>query len=167
MLSADVSMPAFLALSSELTGFGAFDLRGTGEADAYLEAAVGVVGAEVIDELLAAHAKLYGTGEERERQIRRVILADPKLGPVARCIVKMWFSGTWYALPPEWVAANGPLEANATFTVRPSSYPEGLLWKTIGANPAGAKAPGYGSWAEPPRIPDPEQGLSVLAIRPI
>jgi hypothetical protein len=166
MLNADVSMPAFLALSSDLTGFSVFDLRGTGEADAYLAAAVGVVGAKVINELVDAGAKLYGTGAARERQVRRVILGDPKLGPVARCIIKMWFSGTWFALPPAWVAANGPLERNATFTVRPSSYAEGLLWKTIGANPAGAKAPGYGSWAEPPRIPDPEQGLSVLAIRP-
>jgi len=32
---------------------------------------------------------------------------------------------------------------------------EGLLWTAIGAHPAGAKAPGYGSWAEQPRIPPP------------
>ena len=27
------------------------------------------------------------------------------------------------------------------------------LWVAIGANPPGAKAPGYGSWAYPPQIP--------------
>jgi hypothetical protein len=37
--------------------------------------------------------------------------------------------------------------------VSAASYTEGLLWPTIGANPNGAKAPGYASWAQPPRIP--------------
>jgi len=34
--------------------------------------------------------------------------------------------------------------------VSPASYTEGLLWPTIGANPPGAKAPGFGTWAYPP-----------------
>lgn len=162
MLKSDGSMQGFLKLSSELTGFSIFDLRGTGEADAYLATASSVVGVEVVAELLVAYGELPGTGTERERQIRQRILGNPKLGPVARCIIKMWFSGTWYALPAAWVTANGRPANNETFTVRPSAYTEGLLWKTIGANPAGAKAPGYGSWAQPPRIPDPEQGMSLL-----
>jgi hypothetical protein len=37
--------------------------------------------------------------------------------------------------------------------VNESAYTEGLLWVAIGANPPGAKAPGYGSWARPPQIP--------------
>ena len=41
-----------------------------------------------------------------------------------------------------------------TSTVTAASYQEGLLWPAIGANPPGAKAPGYGSWAQPPRIED-------------
>ena len=167
MMNSGDSMQVFLALSSELTGFSVFDLRGTGEADAYLATVSAVVGAEVLGELLDAHGELVGTGDERARQIRSRILGDPKLGPVARCIIKMWFSGTWYALPAAWGAAYGHPENNETFTVRPSAYTEGLLWKTIGANPAGAKAPGYGSWAEPPRIPDPEQGLSLLGLKSI
>jgi hypothetical protein len=28
-----------------------------------------------------------------------------------------------------------------------------LLWKAIRAHPAGAKGPGFGSWAFPPKIP--------------
>jgi hypothetical protein len=163
-MTAEGSMQGFLALSADLTGFSTFDLRGTGEAEAYLAAASGVVGSEVIAELIAAHGELVGTGEERDRQIRRRILGDPKLGPVARCIIKMWFSGTWYALPAAWIAASGRPESNGTFTVRPSAYAEGLLWKTIGANPAGARAPGYASWAQPPRIPDPERDMSLLGF---
>lgn len=165
-MSAAALMDGFLSFSSEFTGFSVFALRGTGEAEAYLDAAIGAVGKEVVNELLDAHGKLSGASqEEREGNIRRQILGDPKLGPVARCVIKMWFAGIWYRLPEAWVSAYGPLEDNATFTVRPSSYPEGLLWKTIGANPPGAKAPGYGSWAAPPRIPDPREGLPPLKDR--
>jgi hypothetical protein len=163
MTTVDELRQPFLQCSSDLTGFSIFELRATGEADAYLDAAVGVVGIEIMAELLAAHRKITGTGETRERQVRQFLLSDPKLGPVARCILKMWFSGTWCALPAAWVAANGKPEVNETFTVRASSYAEGLLWKTIGANPAGAKAPGYGSWAHPPRIPNPDGDM--LSIR--
>ncbi|NNH33825.1 hypothetical protein C9413_32005, partial [Rhizobium sp. SEMIA 4085] len=42
----------------------------------------------------------------------------------------------------------------APLVVSPDAYIEGLLWKAIGAHPAGAKGPGFGSWAFPPKIPD-------------
>jgi len=165
MQPATFSMETFLALSAELTGFTVFDLRGTGEAQAYLDTATGVVGTAVVADLLGVYGKLGGTKDEREKLIRQRILGDPKLGPVTRCLIKLWFTGVWYQLPPAWIAAYGPLKANDTFAVRPSSYAEGLLWKTIGANPPGARAPGYGSWAEPPRIPDPAGDFSVLSLR--
>ena len=47
---------------------------------------------------------------------------------------------------------DGAHAAAETSTVTSASYQEGLLWRAIGANPPGAKAPGYGSWAKPPRI---------------
>lgn len=158
-------MDGFLTFSSEVTAFSVFELRGTGEAEAYLDAAEGVVGEAVLNDLFAAHGKVTGAGEEREGQIRREILGDPRLGPVARNIIKMWFAGIWYQLPQAWISAYGPVKNDETFTVRPSSYTEGLLWKTIGANPPGAKSPGYGSWAEPPRIPDPDQGFPLGEAR--
>lgn len=155
----------FLECSAELTGFSVFDLRGTGETEAYFDTCTSMVGDEVLAELLQAWGKLDEKGEARSGAIRRAILGDPKLGPIARSIIKLWFSGTWCALPRAWEDAYGMLRENTTFAVRPSSYPEGLLWKTIGANPPGAKAPGYGSWAEPPRIPDPDQGNTVLKLQ--
>jgi hypothetical protein len=72
---------------------------------------------------------------------------------VARNIVKMWFVGIWYELPREWTEAFGARPGNVTFVVSGTAYTEGLLWPAIGANPPGAKAPGYGSWAFPPQIP--------------
>ena len=155
----------FLDFSAELTGFSLFELRATGEAEAYLEAALKVAGQAVLQDLVDAWRNLNETGKSREEQIRRNILGDPRLGPVARNIIKMWFSGVWYQLPESWTSAYGSGSGNTTFTVRPSSYPEGLLWKTIGANPPGAKAPGYGSWAEAPAIPDPDQGVTLLKAR--
>ena len=53
---------------------------------------------------------------------------------------------------PEWTESFGALENDVTFVVSPAAYTEGLLWRAIGARPHGAKAPGYGSWAAPPRI---------------
>lgn len=148
---------AFLSFSARVTGFTAFELEGTGQVDAYLGTCDAVVGSDVVDELLAAYgrvsAELDADASAGGRLMRREILSDEKLGPVARNIIKLWFVGTWYELPPEWSEAFGAREDNYAFVVSPAAYTEGLLWPAIGANPAGAKAPGYGSWAAPPRIP--------------
>jgi hypothetical protein len=150
-------LDGFLALSTKLTAFSAYELRGTGQADAYLATLTNVVGGTAVDELLAAFARAeeQGNGDEGafERALRYEILSDEKLGPVARNVIKMWFVGIWYELPTAWREAYGTSPADGTFTVSAAAYTEALLWPAIGANPAGAKAPGYGSWAEPPRIP--------------
>ena len=85
--------------------------------------------------------------------LRRDLFSDLRLGPVARNVVKMWYVGIWYELPQSWTDAYGARQQNVAFTVSAAAYTEGLLWPSIGANPSGAKAPGYGSWAQPPRIP--------------
>ena len=164
-MASSALMDGFLAFSAEATGFSTFELLGTGEADAYLEVVLGIVGDGVLQELIDAHAKVSGSGDKRESQIRRQILDDPKLGPIARNLIKMWFAGVWYEIPAAWKTAYGNLENDNTFTIRASAYTEGLLWKTIGVNPPGAKSPGYGSWADPPRIPDPSQDFSLLKVR--
>lgn len=148
---------AFLAFSATVTGFTAFELEGTGQAEAYLETCDAVVGDRTVDALLEAYDRLKSDLDNEplagERRLRREVLSDEKLGPVARNIIKLWYVGTWYELPPAWSEAFGAREKNYAFVVSPAAYTEGLLWPAIGANPAGAKAPGYGSWAAPPRIP--------------
>lgn len=147
-------LDVFLALSAALTGFSVFRLTGTGQAQPYLRAASDVVGEATMDELLDRFRGIPETpGEDRDRQLRAEILSHPKLGPLARNIIKIWFVGTWYQLPPEWRDAFGTNPRDVTFVVSPAAYTEGLLWPAIGANPPGAKAPGYGTWADPPRIP--------------
>jgi hypothetical protein len=146
----------FLALSAVLTGYSRFRLLGTGVAELYLSTVTDVVGSSTVKELLGAFARARnGAGSDDaalERLLRAEILSDEKLGPIARNVIKLWFVGTWYQLPPEWRDAFGTHDKDATFVASPTAYTEGLLWPTIDANPSGAKGPGYGTWAYPPRI---------------
>lgn len=147
----------FLAMSADLVGFTEFDLRGTGQAESYLSTVREIAGEQLLGELLEAYTRVRDdAGEDRSRLdglLRRDVFSDEKLGPVARNIIKLWYVGIWYQLPREWMEAFGAGETNDMFTVSPAAYTEGLLWPAIGANPPGAKGPGYGSWAAPPRIP--------------
>ncbi|MCD4534265.1 hypothetical protein LRP67_09250 [Nocardioides sp. cx-169] len=149
-------LEAFLELSATLTGYSRFRLRGTGQAEPYLETTRDASGDGVLADLLATstqvHAAAAGDEGVLDRGLRARILSDDRLGPVARNVIKMWFVGTWYQLPQEWRDAHATRAPDATHVVSPASYTEGLLWPTIGANPPGAKGQGYGTWSSPPRL---------------
>jgi hypothetical protein len=158
-MSGDISrLDRFLAFSAVVTAFSTVALQGTGLAVQYLSTVDDVVGADVTDALLEAFGRVQGSAPADqaalENLLRREVLSDEKLGPVARSIIKLWYIGTWYELSPDWTDTYGARENNTTFVVSAAAYTEGLLWPAIGANPHGAKGPGYGSWAGPPRIPD-------------
>ncbi len=146
----------FLALSVVLTGYSRFRLLGTGQAPLYLSTITDVVGEANVKELLQAFARVRDGARQddaaMETLLRVEILSDEKLGPITRNVIKLWFVGVWYQLPPEWREAYGVREEDVTFVASPAAYTEGLLWPTIDANPSGAKGPGYGTWALPPRI---------------
>ncbi|MEU1479101.1 hypothetical protein [Streptomyces sp. NPDC005760] len=160
------SFERFLFLSVDLTAFEETDLLGTGMGHKYLAKVRAACGDEVVNALLDAHraARADAAGDRGrhtrrpldrdlfDRALRHRIFSDDRLGPVARNLIKLWYAGMWYALPPEWIDRYGAHAAVGTSTVTAASYQEGLLWRAIGANPPGAKAPGYGSWAQPPRI---------------
>jgi hypothetical protein len=157
------SFEQFLHLSVDLTAFEQTELLGTGLAHDYLAKVRAACGDEIVTGLLEAHrAALSDAGGDPaggdrtlfDRALRHRIFSDDRLGPVARNVIKLWYSGTWYGLPSEWTDLYGAQSAAETSTVTAASYQEGLLWPAIGANPPGAKAPGYGSWAGPPRIED-------------
>lgn len=145
----------FVTFSAEVTAFQELELWGTGLVKVYLDTVVSVVGAPLLTELLNAYAPIEDVDPKaREIKLRRTIFGDQKLGPIARNIVKLWYLGIWEALPLAWTEAYGAIENNIGFTASNTSYTEGLLFKAIGANPPGAKALGYGSWALPPQIPN-------------
>ncbi|WFU12040.1 hypothetical protein QA646_19030 (plasmid) [Rhizobium sp. CB3090] len=148
----------FLAFSTEVTAFATFDLWATGQVEAYLATVNSAIGGAILAELLSTYEKICLETEgqalsERKARLRRQIFGSEKLGPVARNIIKLWYVGTWYELPTAWSEAFGANPKDVPFVVSAAAYAEGLMWKAIGAHPAGAKAPGYGSWASPPTIP--------------
>lgn len=143
----------FLALSAALTGFPVGRLRGTGQAARYLATLDDIAGGATADDLLDAYRGIAGSGEaEMAEGMRRAILSDERLGPLARNLVKLWYTGTWYQLPRDWREAYGSSAKDRSFVVAPEAYTEGLLWPAIGANPSGAKPFGYGMWVHPPRF---------------
>ena len=98
----------FVKFSVELTAFSEFELRGTGLAKDYLDAVVRVIGEGILGELLDAYDRIQDQDRgARDARLRREIFGDPKLGPIARHIIKIWYIGIWYELPHEWTEAYG------------------------------------------------------------
>jgi hypothetical protein len=151
-------MEYFLDFSVVATGFSRFDLQGTGQASLYFETVLQQIGEETLGELLETFHALdvkakreYKPGILTEG-LQSKILGSGKLGPVARNIIKLWYIATWEPLPSEWQKWYATSEDEKPFIPSPQAYPEGLVWKAIGINPPGAKAPGYGTWSEPPSV---------------
>ena len=113
-------------------------LLGTGMTNVYLRALDAVLPAGTLDDMLAA-----GDGVSD-------LLEDPKLGPVARNLIPLWYCGTWTPLPDKWRAAYGtsPLDTNRVESAE--AYQAGLQWVVAGAHPAGARQQGFGAWSVAP-----------------
>lgn len=139
----------FLQLSALVTGFGRVQLLGTGMADGYLRTLEETLPGDTLDELLAAYDGLPA-GADRESAVASKILADPKLGPVARNVILLWYCGTWTALPDQWRAAYGSSPLDTNRVVSGDAYQAGLQWVVAGAHPAAAQQQGYGAWALAP-----------------
>ena len=148
---------SFLNLSETLTAFTSFQLQGTGQAEEYFLTIQKGIGKNILQELLVTFDKIKTEAQDDkillDKALRHEILGHDKLGPFTRSIIKLWFVGTWYQLPDHWLEKYGSSSNQTTYVVSPNAYKEGLLWPTIGAHPMGAKAPGYGTWTAPPKIP--------------
>ncbi len=158
----DINTPEFreyfLDFSVTVTGFSKFHLHGTGQVSLYFDTIRNIIGAEMFGELLQNFHHLKGKADFNDDKsflaegLCSEILGSEKFGPIARNIIKLWYVATWYQLPKSWRNVFGTKENDKTFVVSPQAYPEGLLWPTIGVNPPAAKAPGYGTWSEPPSV---------------
>ena len=105
----DKRVEQFVELSEVLTGFGRVQLLGTGMTDTYLRTLDAVVPASIVTELLTACSRLP-EGYGPDAAVGAQILDDPKLGPIARNIIVLWYCGSWTALPDEWRYAYGASE---------------------------------------------------------
>ena len=148
----------FVSFSVALTGYDDAELWGTGMVKPYLGFLVEAVGDEIVGLLLSTWARIADAiPEDRElleRLIRSDILENDTLGPIARNLIVMWYLGEWQQLPANWRDVHGAHAGDQTCFVSPDAYTEGLVWRAIGAHPQGAKMPGYGSWALPPKLPE-------------
>lgn len=144
----------FIAFSVTLTGFDAAELWGTGMVQTYYALFPSIVGEAIFGRLMTRWYEtwLRGEGDDRllETLTREQIFEDPDLGPLARNLTTLWYTGQWNQLPADWRNVHGAAANDTTFIVSSKSYTEGLVWKAIQAHPQGAKQPGFGSWALPP-----------------
>ncbi len=139
----------FLRLSEALTGFGRFELLGTGQADTYLQFLEAVLPAPWLDKLLAV-ARDVPTGADEEETMTHRILADPELKPVAQNLALLWYCGTWGGMPEAWRAAHGRSPLDTPHTVSADAYLSGLQWAAAGAHPAGGQMQGFATWSLAP-----------------
>lgn len=132
---------AFYALSSELTGFSRVELQGTGVGDLYFGTVQKNIGSDTLADLFRAFRDVERAAPEgeREREMGDRIFDQPALRAAAERIVLLWYTGSWYYVPPF-----------DTQVVSADAYIEGLMWKAIGSHPMAAKPQGYGAWALPP-----------------
>lgn len=168
----------FVKFSATVTGFSEFDLWGTGQAEAYYRTAADRAGPKAVQRAMASDPSAAPTDPVVKSIIKLWYVGvwyDPELA--GRMDVAAWTapgrSGAKPAVPddsrpevsPARPATAGHHRAGEEtahgadgdehlFVVSPDAYTEGLLWRAIGAHPAGAKAPGYGSWANPPVFED-------------
>jgi len=145
---------AFIAFSSALTGFTQFELYGTGVADSYYQALLDIIGPAPTQHLLDTYEQVVqqarAEGATPDLLLRQRILSDPTYGPVARNLIRLWYTGSWAQLPEPCRSRLGALPNDYTRVLSTEAYIEGLVWKAMNAHPMGAKQMGYGSWALPP-----------------
>ncbi len=154
------SLDDFYAISVALTGYNKTSLQGTGVGDTYLSTLQSIVGEPITHELLWVYNNILtegGTEAEQNHRIRVEIISNAKLGPVARNIIKMWYTANWYQMPSEWTNRFGTFATDdcgnfldVDHVVSGEAYEQSLVWLAMEAHPMGAKQPGFGTWAFPP-----------------
>jgi hypothetical protein len=103
---------------------------------------------------MVGHDVVHRAGHDLDTEIGLRLLDDPDLGPPARNLVVLWYTGQWVQLPGPWRDRHGASALDVDHVLSAESYSEGLVWTAIGAHPQGAKAPGFGTWVAPPGARD-------------
>jgi hypothetical protein len=142
----------FYALSATLTGFGTVELQATGVGDSYLAFLMRLF-PEVTAELLEVWELIEQRHppQRREKGLKEKVLDDERLGPIARSLLQLWYTGAWPPMTDEWNKENAGTEEDRHNSLLAVGYPQGLVWRTAhGIHPQAVRPTGFGSWAEPP-----------------
>jgi hypothetical protein len=147
----------FVRLCVPLTGFTAYDLHGTGMTQLYYDTARRELGPAQLDSFFCVWEEAYG-----KKQGPAQLPAKEK--EIARALVYLWYTGAFPRIAPAVHAELRREAPNREFMASPTSYPEGLVWRAFGGHPAGAKPPGFGTWAPaPPELPSEAQIAEQIA----
>lgn len=129
----------FLAISSALTGFSITELEATGMAETYYQTVLANVAPQNIKLFLEKAFEILNdkhlTQQAVEEAIATHLMPDICYGGLAKNIIMLWYTGDW-----------------AGVTVSAATYIQGLMWPAAHTHPAGAKQPGFGSWANKPLV---------------
>ena len=146
----------FYHLSVALTGFNIVHLYGTGQGETFFNTLRDILGTKLVEELTNTFQQLQNQAKGNEtlldQLVQKELISHPKWGPVCRNIIKMWYTGNWYALPASWQENYVSSSLDVTKVISAEAYVEGLVWKAMGRHPKSAKQPGYGTWALPPNF---------------
>ena len=150
----------FVRLSAVLTGFRRVDLQGTGMAEAYLGEIQTIAGEGLVD-LFEAARPIFGMSEADAGKVEGVlqehVLKSPRFGPLARNLIRLWYTGMWNQLPQAWRNTYGSSARDTDRVVSPAAFREGLVWTAMDAHPRGAKPQGFGAWSLPPPAAGPRR----------
>ena len=139
---------AFLEVSECLSGFTRVELLATGMASAYESELRKTYGEDVVSQLLRevrAVIKEAGGDEAKleELMLARVFNDGTVLCAPAKNLSQMWYLGTWI----DYTDQTPIVIFKRTSGVSAEAYQQSLVLTDNGAHPAGAKHPGFGSWA--------------------
>ncbi|ACT06944.1 conserved hypothetical protein [Dickeya chrysanthemi Ech1591] len=137
----DGAFDDFLTLSALLTGFSRFELTGTGLAHEYF---AWLQHAAAIPFKQLRHDFLAQPNDETVRLdwLQTTVLTSPSLGPVARSLLRLWYTGQWFPI-------SQPSDDNADFLSH-AAWREALIWQAIHAHPQATRQQEFGAWSEPP-----------------
>ncbi|MBL4704595.1 MAG: hypothetical protein JKY54_08745 [Flavobacteriales bacterium] len=142
----------FRKMSAVFTGFSQADLQGTGLNELLFNTIQKTLATGILNELLELFDDLCHKHEQQSAfkdEVRKQIFESEKYGPLARNIIQVWYTGTWYQMADDWIKYYGSTN-NVDFIVSAESYVNGLVWPAIGSHPMGAKQEGFGTWAFKP-----------------
>ncbi len=163
----NLNRDTFLAFCSEITGYSAVELEGTGLVDTYHQLLLKVLG-EALSEnlgLLVSDVLSQPAGSDARRKAYQSSLMAPSLfQPVVANLIQLWYLGVWTRLPDTWYGAVGrpiPGAADAGNTHVPciTAYTNQLSYRSAFTNAPGSNPLGFASWSYPP--PDSPEGLAL------
>ncbi|MBS0505251.1 MAG: hypothetical protein JSS55_15940 [Proteobacteria bacterium] len=137
-----MDLTTFLALSEALTGFSEFDLRATGQAEAYRAKTNSKLGEALMGAIEGTWAPLAHRGAAERAAGVGAMMGSAPIGEPLRQIALLWYTGAWYTDARYGYA-----------TLSGQAYQKGLMWKAIGAHPMAAEPQGFGAWSLPPPEP--------------